>query len=259
MDNLEQFNHYRQFVFLKVAANLRSEALQNYLSYLWWFIEPLLHMMTYYLVFSLLLSRALENFVAFLLTGLIPYLWFSRSITHGMNSITLGRGLMMQVHLPKILLPTISVLFVAAKQCIVFSILLIFLILYGIHPGPTWIAFPLLILTELLFIFACCFMVSAAVPFLPDLKFLVTAGIQMLLFCSGVFYNIDMIAPQYKKLFFCLNPMANFLHNYRQVLMYNSWPDWHALAIIASGSLTVILIMMYVFRRLDHVYPRVVL
>ena len=258
MNTTSSFSHYRQFVFVKVAANLRSEAVRNYLSYLWWFLEPLLHMVTYYLVFSLLLRRNTENFVVFLLTGLIPYLWFSRTISHGMSSIVQGRGLMMQVHLPKIIFPTIVILHDAVKQSAIFLILLAFIVVYGINPSPCWLAFPLIILSEFLFITACCYLVAAIIPFLPDFKFLVTAGLQMILFCSGIFYNIEMIAPDYRRIFY-LNPMANLLHNFRKVLMYGNWPDWYSLAFISGLSIFVICCMWIIIRRLDHIYPRVVL
>jgi len=250
--------HYRQFVFVKVVANLRSEAVRNYLSYLWWFLEPLLHMVTYYLVFGLLLRRGTEDFVVFLLTGLIPYLWFSKTISHGMLSIVQGRGLMMQVHLPKIIFPTIVILHDAVKQSFIFTILLAFIVVYGINPSASWLAFPLIVLSEFLLITACCYLVAAIIPFLPDFKFMVTAGLQLLLFCSGIFYNIEMIAPDYKRIFY-LNPMANLLHNYREVLMYHNWPDWASLAVISGCSIFVICCMWIIIRRLDHIYPRVVL
>jgi lipopolysaccharide transport system permease protein len=258
MSTSTSFNHYRQFVFVKVAANLRSEAVRNYLSYIWWFLEPLLHMVTYYLVFSLLLRRDTEDFVIFLLIGLIPYLWFSKTISHGMLSIVQGRGLMMQVHLPKIIFPTIVILHDTVKQFVVFIIFLAFILVYGINPSPSWLSFPLIVLSEFLLITACCYLVAAIVPFLPDFSFLVTAGLQLLLFCSGVFYNIEMIAPEYRRIFY-LNPMANLLHNYREVLMYDNWPDWHSLAVISGSSIFVICCMWIIIRRFDHIYPRVVL
>jgi len=258
MSKTSSFSHYRRFVFVKVAANLRSEAVRNYLSYIWWFLEPLLHMVTYYLVFGLLLRRGTDDFVVFLLAGLIPYLWFSRTISHGMLSIVHGRGLMMQVHLPKIIFPTIVILHDAVKQSVIFTILLAFIVVYGINASPSWLAFPLIVLAEFLFITACCYLVAAIIPFLPDFNFLVTAGLQLLLFCSGVFYDIEMIAPDHRRIFY-MNPMANLLQNYREILMYHNWPDWYSMAVISGCSILVICCMWIIIRRLDHIYPRVVL
>ena len=83
-EKLAKIEHYRQLVFTKVAANLQTETSRDYLSYLWWVIEPILHMLVYYLVFSFLLSRGTEDYVVFLLTGLIPFFW--RSICYSGKS-----------------------------------------------------------------------------------------------------------------------------------------------------------------------------
>lgn len=252
------FRHYVQLVTIKVIANLQAEVSHHYLNYLWWVLEPLLHMLIFYIVFGLLLQRGTENFVAYLLTGLIPWLWFNRTILNSMMSIVQGRGLMMQVHLPKIILPTIVIFQDFVKQMIVMALLLLFLWLYGIPLNIHWTALPLLILTQLVLICACSYFVAALIPFLPDFKFLVSAGLQMLMFCSGVFYSTDIIPQQYRQFFF-MNPIANVINNYRNIFLYSQWPDWHALILIFLVSFVFVLIMALIIKKLDYIYPRVVL
>lgn len=257
-NNRKLFGHYIQLVVIKVFANLQAEVSRHYLNYLWWVFEPLLHMLVFYVVFGLLLQRGTENFVAYLLTGLIPWLWFNKSISNSMMSIVQGRGLMMQVHLPKIILPTIVIFQDFVKQMIVMALLILFLWLYGIPLNIHWTALPFIMLTQLFFICACSYFVASLIPFLPDLKFLVVAGLQMMMFCSGVFYSTDIIPPQYRQLFF-MNPMANLIGNYRNIFLYGLWPDWPALLLIFSLSLVFILIMFLMIKKLDYIYPRVVL
>lgn len=258
MLTIAKFHHYRQLIFFKVAANLRAEASRHYLSYLWWIFEPMLHMLVYYFVFGFLLRRGTDNYAAFLLTGLIPWLWFNKTVSNSMLSIVYGKNLMMQVHLPKIILPTVGILQDAIKQVVVMALLLLFLSLSGIEQSWCWIALPLLMVTQILFISACAYLVAAVVPFLPDLKFLVSAALQMLFFASGIFYDDKMIPEQYHSLFY-LNPIANLLRNYRNMLLHNQWPDWQWMLIVAAGSLCIIFIMWLMIRKLDHIYPRVVL
>jgi len=252
------FQHYMQLIAVKVGANLQAEVSRNYLSYLWWVFDPMLHMLVFYLVFGVLLQRGTENFVAYLLTGLIPWLWFNKTISNSMMSIVQGRGLMMQVHLPKIILPTIVILQDFVKQVVVMVLLIVFLLVYGISPNLHWAALPLIFLTQMAFIFACAYFVASVIPFLPDLKFIVSAGLQMLMFGSGVFYSVAMIPEKYHALFF-MNPMANLLNNYRKIFLYNQWPDWGALLLISGSSLLFAFLMYLVIKKLDYVYPRVVL
>jgi len=258
VSNFLGFNHYRQLIFLKVAANLRAEASRDYLSYLWWVFEPILHMLVYYFVFGFLLKRGTENFVTFLLTGLIPWLWFIRTITNSMMSIVSGKALMMQVHIPKFVLPTIVICQDAVKQMVVMTVLLLFLFLYGDTLSLCWVALPVLLVTEILVISACAYIVSAVIPFMRDLRFLVSTGLTLLFFCSGIFYSDEMIPAQYHGLFY-MNPMANLLRNYRAILIYGQWPEWQALFLIAGGAMVIIALMCMVIRKLDHIYPRVVL
>lgn len=259
MSHQKSLDHYRHLIIYKVAANLRSEASRNYLSYLWWVFEPLMQMMVYYFVFGLMLLQGTDNFVAFLLTGLIPYLWLNRSVTHSMMSIVHNKGLMVQVHLPKIILPTIAICQDAVKQLVVMLLLLLFLMLYGISPTACWTGLPVLIITQLCLITACSFVAAAVVPFLPDLSFFIQIGLQMVMWCSGVFYRIDTLPERYQWLLYKFNPMANLLHNYREILLYNHWPDFQGLFYIAGGSLIIVFVSSMLVRKFDHVYPRVVL
>jgi lipopolysaccharide transport system permease protein len=258
LEKLKEIARYRQLIFTKVAANLQTEVSRDYLSYLWWILEPILHMMVYYLVFSFLLRRGTEDYVVFLLTGLIPYFWFDRTVSHSMMSIISGHGLMMQVHFPKIILPTIAIFQNVVKQVMVIVLLLLFLMIYGISPSITWITLPLLMIIEFFFICACSYMAAAIIPFLPDLRFLVPMILRVVFFCSGIFYSVDMIPAQYHRIFF-LNPMANFIRDHRAVLMEGRWPEWDYLAIIAVCSIVFIIMMFMLMRKLDHTYPRIII
>ena len=64
--------YFLRLVLVKVWFNLRTEAAQHRLSYTWWVLEHVLHMGAFYVVFKILLQRGTDDFVAFLLCGLVP-------------------------------------------------------------------------------------------------------------------------------------------------------------------------------------------
>jgi lipopolysaccharide transport system permease protein len=214
-------------------------------------------MLAFYIVFGLLLDRGTEDFVVFLLCGLIPWLWFAKSVNNAASSILTARGLILQISLPKIFFPAVSVLQDTAKQLIVFTLLILFLLLYGIEMQIAWLAVIPIAIVELVLIMGCAFMAAAVTPFLPDFRFLVSTGIQLLMFASGVFYSIELIRPEHRDLFF-LNPMASILNSYRTALLYGAWPDWSVLAWVFLGSIIVLLITVFMVLRFDGVYPRLV-
>jgi lipopolysaccharide transport system permease protein len=127
-----------ELIWTKAIFNLSSEVNRNYLSYGWWILEPLLHMVVYYVVFGLLLQRAGENYPVFLLTGLIPWMWFMKAVSASSGSILSGQNLILQVGLPSIVFPMVSLLQATLKQLPVFVLLLGFVWVQGHSPGVYW-------------------------------------------------------------------------------------------------------------------------
>jgi hypothetical protein len=122
----------------------------------------------------------------------------------------------------------VTILTDLAKFGFVLALLLIFLWISGFGVGITYLALPLLIISQLMLITALAWFVAALVPFLPDLKILVDHILQITFFLSGIFFAGSSIPEQYQ-FYFYLNPMANLIEGYRDILMHNQWPDWSAL------------------------------
>jgi lipopolysaccharide transport system permease protein len=72
--------HLLEIFFTKLRFNLRSEVSRTYLGYAWWLLEPALLVAALYLVFGVFYGRDANNFVAFLVLGKVPFLWFSKSV-----------------------------------------------------------------------------------------------------------------------------------------------------------------------------------
>lgn len=251
--------HYFDLLIYKTYADLKSEASQTYLSFLWWILEPVLYMTVFYVVFGLLFQRGGTgiDFIPFLLCGLTVWKWFDSTVRAGANSIRANAGLMRQVYLPKILFPTITILQNSLKFIIILTILLVFLQIYGKGIGIAYLALPLLIIVELMLIAACTYILAAVVPFLPDIAQFIGNGLVMLMFMSGIFFSGESVPPAYQPYFY-LNPMANLVESYRGILLLDEWPDWQPLAWIACLSSVVIWIAYRLMFRFDRIYPKLV-
>ena len=248
-----------QLVAVKVRLNLRSEASQSYLSYAWWVLEPLLFMIVFYIVFKILLHRGTENFVSFLLCGIIPWLWFQKSVTNAGGSIIQGKSLIGQVYLPKTFFPLVVIGQDFVKQFSVFAMLLAYLAYEGYAPNLNWWWLVPLVLTQVIFIVAVSFVFAFLIPFARDIKYLVDAGLRMMMFVSGVFYSYkDVLLPEHREIFL-FNPMANFIVNYRKVLLENTVPMVTSLLVITLVSALVIALMCLVMRRFENTLTRLAL
>jgi len=247
-----------ELIWTKAIFNLRSEIHRNYLSYGWWVLEPLLYMVVYYVVFGLLLNRGGENYTVFLLTGLIPWMWFTKAVSGSSNSILAGQNLMLQVGLPSIVFPLVSTLQATLKQIPVFILLLGFVWSQGYNPDTNWWALLPVIIVQALLTTAFASAVAAIIPFVRDLSYLVPTGLTFLLFLSGIFYDYRSISEEWQGLFL-LNPVAFLLKSYREIFMEGVLPDLFTLMWWGVGSTAACLLLLLAYKRLRYVYPRIVM
>jgi lipopolysaccharide transport system permease protein len=242
-----------------VRARLANELRLYYLHFVWWFAEPLLDMAIYYVVFAILLKQGTENYVPFLLIGIVFWAWFNRSLQNGSLSILHAKDLMAQMNLPKAFFPIATVCQDFVKQVFVMVVLLVFLVLYGMPVSLSWLCLPVLMAIQFVFIIGLAVFLSAIVPFFPDLKFIITAGLQLMFFVSGVFFDIDStVLPVHRGIVY-LNPMAGLIRNYRQILMQGVWPDWPYLLGAFLSAALVLLLSMLLVRHFGHIYPKIVI
>lgn len=249
--------HYRDLIFYKTLADLRAEAARTYIGFLWWIIDPLIFMAIFYVVFGLLLKRSVPDFVPFLLIGLVSWRWFQNTITHSATSILGGRGLMQQVYVPKVIFPLVVILTDLVKFGLVLALLLIYLWVAGFGIGWTYLALPVLLLTQFVLIVGLTLVVAAFVPFVPDLKHLVEHSLQILFYFSGIFFSGSTIPEKYQTYFY-LNPMANVIEAYRDILMYQKWPNWLALMLTAVFGLGISILAYRFVQHNDHLYPKLI-
>ena len=251
--------HMLEVFFTKLRFNLKSEAKKTYLSYIWWLLEPALHVAVFYLVFSIFLNRGTNNFLLFLLCGKIPFLWFSKSVSNASNSIVAGRGLILQISISKPFFPLLVVAQDFIKQLFVFGFFFVFLVAYGVEFTANWFYILPVIATQMLLIIACALLAAAITPFIPDFKFLIATGMMMLMFGSGIFYSYKEVLLERHQEIFLMNPLANLFKNYREVLLENITPDWQALGMISLLSFLVIMLMNAWFKKTDATYARLVI
>lgn len=249
--------NFLNLLVVKIKANLRNEVSRYYLNYLWWVIEPVLTMMVFYVVFSILLRSGTPYFTGFLLVGLTHWMWFARTIQNGSQSIVQGRGLMLQVNIHKAFFPLVVVGRDAFKQLFVTSLLLLFLVFYPTPVTICWIALPLIMMVQLILVASTAMLCAALVPFLPDLHFIIQTGVHLLFFASGIFFDIESVVLAEHRPYVYLNPMAGLLRNYREILIFGHWPDWQYLGLVALCSTVFFFISLKIITHFDHIYPKI--
>ncbi len=244
-----------QLIWYKALAELRAEASRYYLGFLWWVMEPLLYILAFYFVFAVGLRMGGEDYVPFLLCGLVPWKWFSSTITAGSTIILSNKGLMSQVYFHKSMLVGMLLTANLIKALIILGLLLIAILAMGYRPTLAWLMLPVLVLCQLIVTAGLASVCAATIPFLPDLRPFVDNGLMIAFFMSGIFFNIEDRAENIQSILY-LNPMACIISAYRHVLLDGTWPDaGHLSYVVALGAVTA-LIGYRVISRFDRQYPK---
>jgi lipopolysaccharide transport system permease protein len=228
---------------------LRADATKYYLGYIWWILEPLMWVGVFYLVFVVLLHNRKANFLMFLATGKLAFIWFSKTVTQAANSIVGGRGLVGKISVPMTLFPMAVVQEGIYRQVVVFALLFAFLMAGGYTVTTTWWHLVPILLVNYIMIVACAFAAACLVCVARDFNQIIQLGMMFLMFTSGIFWDLRTLSdPEATMLVMNLNPMAFILDAYRQVVMHNTPPDMIHLALIGLGFSVMTWFMVMVMR-----------
>lgn len=247
-------NHYWRYAFYRAYFNLIGEASRYYLGWLWWFLEPVAMTGVFYVVFTYIRPSGMENFSLFILTGVTMWLWFSNGVANSTASLFVGRSIISNMRLPKLMFPLVSVASATLKQGFVFLIVLT-VMGFAIGPSPAWFYLPVLALAQFCLILAVASIVSIVCCYVRDLRFVVSSGLTLLMFCSGLFFPIDSMPVEWQS-YFRLNPMAVMLEQYRLVLLYQSAADLAWCLKVIAGSVLALYLIKRAFERMDLTLTR---
>lgn len=242
--------HFCHVVWYKAFLNLKSQASTSYLGYTWWVLEPVTQLACYYFVFGVLLSRGGEGYIYFLLVGLVPWLWFARTVNMSIGSIRAGKGVIGHFPILKAFFPLVVVVQSLVKQIVIFLLLVLFLLYSGFSPDVSWSYLPLIIYAQLSFIIFASLISAFVVTYVDDFKLVIPALVQFLFFFSGIFYDISSIPENYQGLM-SLNPLAVLIDAYRSVLLRDELPRLDEVFIISAAGTALVTIMLVVYRIYD--------
>lgn len=230
---------------------LKAEASRLTLGYFWWFIEPLLWVSIFYLVFNVILTSHSTGaeFVVFLATGKLAFIWYSKAVVQASNSIVANKGLVGCVNVPKSIFPVSTTHESLYRQSTVYALLVIIMLIFGYPPTLNWLWMIPVVAVYYLFIVACSLVGAYLVCLVRDFVKVIPLGMMFLMFTSGVFWDVQTIgSPQKIQIFFAINPLAWLLDAHRQVLMHGATPDLGYLCGIALVSIALITIMVMLMR-----------
>jgi ABC-type polysaccharide/polyol phosphate export permease len=255
LTNLRQLVRYRGLIQSLVARELKARYRGSVLGFFWSFINPLLLLLIYSFVFSVVLPgtrpKELDPYALFMFCGILPWTWFSSSLSEASNVLIAGGNLIKKVLFPAEVLPIVTVLANMVHFFLGLPILAIFLIYYQKPLQLSEIVwFPAVVLVQLLLTVGLALILSALTVHFRDIKDILSNVLTFWFFATPIIYPMEL-APSLGRQLLNLNPFTHLAVSYQEILFYEGpFGHWKWLLALGVASVLIFLFGYFVFDRL---------
>ncbi len=242
-----------------VQADLHRHGADTILGNIWWVLDPLLQMLVYVILVSVIFQRATEDYALFVFAAILPWKWFSASVNDSITAVTTRERIIKQVSFPKIVLP------VAATSSGIVSfafgmipLLGLMLLFYSDRISLFLLLIPAIAVVQLVFTLGIAIFVSAENVFFRDIGNVARHGMRIWFYLSPGLYGLDALTgnPTLQSLM-RLNPWATLFESYRDLIYYGTFPQWGPLAVLLVVSIVFLGIAMIFFKRVEPAFAKV--
>lgn len=209
--------HYRELFYILSWRDIKVKYKQTVLGVLWAILRPLLTMIVFTIVFGKVAKMEMTSTVPYTIivfAGLLPWQFFSNSLTECSNSLIGNERLITKVYFPRMIIPASSVITSFIDFCISFIILLGLFLVYGYIPPAEIFAMPLFWIMAFLASFGPGLYLTALNVKYRDFRYIIPFIVQFGLFISPVGYSSSQIPEKWQALY-ALNPMVGVIDGFR--------------------------------------------
>ena len=263
--NLRRLLGYRVLIQTLVARELKARYRGSVLGFFWSFANPLLLLLVYTFVFSVVLPARFEgvdNYALFLFCGLLPWTWFSSALTESSNSLLANGNLIKKVLFPAEVLPVVAVLANMVHFLLALPILIVALVLFvAVPPSITELLwFPAVVAVQFLITLGLGLILAALTVHFRDIRDLLANVLTLWFFATPILYPWTMVAsrgpsvaglPPAGKVLMDLNPFAHIAISYQEILFFDGpFGHWKWLLALAAAGLALFVAGYALFDRL---------
>jgi len=255
LHNLVRLLRHRSLIQSLVARELKARYRGSVLGFFWSFINPLLLLLVYWFVFSVVLPGIrpidIEPYALFMFCGLLPWTWFSSSVLEASNVLIAGGNLIKKVLFPAEVLPVVTVLANMIHFLLGLPIIAAALVYFAVPVRPLellWL--PVVVLVQLFFTLGLALIVASLTVHFRDLKDILGNLMTFWFFATPIIYPMSL-APPSGKVLLDLNPFTHLVISYQEILFYDG-PFGHWKWLLALGGVSIVLFLLgyFLFDRL---------
>ncbi len=244
--------------------DLRARYKGSVLGFAWNFLNPLLQLAVYYVLFGVLLRIPVVDahrqtpaygYAVFLFAGLLPWTFFASSLAAGANAVLANANLVKKVRMPLAVLPAAAVLSNLANFLLSLAVLAVVLVVAGVGLLPTLVYLPLLLAVQVVLCLGLAYLLAAATVFFRDVLHVIGIALTLWYFLTPVIFSLESFADRATPYFLLhLNPMTPLIAGYQRVILDGIPPDWAWLAYAAACAALVFVLGFEVYRRASPIF-----
>jgi len=236
----------RNLVWAELTARYKTTAL----GILWFIVNPMVMMGILVMIFGRVVHLAIENYPAFVLSALLPWTFFSMSVTNAAGSLSRASGLVKRVRIPREFVPLSALM--AGLVHFLISLLMLFALMafMRVRISPLIVFLPVVISLQLAFLTGASLLIASLNVLYRDIEHILSPALQALFYFTPTFYPLSYVPKQWLR-WYLLNPMAGIIELYRNTLVAG-WPA--SMMVVQMAVITSLITLaagVLVFRRLE--------
>jgi len=271
LNNFKDLYKFRVLIQSLVSRELKARYRGTVLGFLWSFINPLLLMIIYSIVFGFIIGPRDPDFggspmlyALFLFCGVLPWTWFAASSIESANVLMIQGNLIKKILFPAEVLPVVVlssnfIHFLFGIPILLLGKLLTVLFIPN-APGFSWhiLFLPFVMLVQFVFSLGLGFLLSALTVHFRDIKDILSNLLTFWFFATPIIYPMTFHTIQESALFrtlLNLNPMTHIMMGYQNTVFYGEMIRWKKLSVTLLVGLVLVIIGYYIFDKLRDSFP----
>jgi len=259
LNHVRELTRYRELLYRLTLREIKVRYKQSLIGIAWAVLQPLLMMLIFTLVFSVLMTMPTDDipYPIFSYCALLPWTFFATSLNSASQSVVSNAPLIKKIYFPRELFPISSILSAFVDFAIAGMIFLGMMFFYKIPLTTSLSFFPVIFVIQIVFTLGVSFFLSAINVYYRDIRYAVPLGIHIWMYASPIIYPVSLVPERFRTAYM-LNPMAGIIDSYRDVFIKGVAPDFYYLGIAAIASATLFFLCYLYFKRIEMTFADVI-
>src|SRR4051812_29822765 len=214
---MAQINRRRNVLRMLITRDLKKKYESSYLGYAWTLLEPAMLIGIYYLVFHNIARLHIQDYILFIATALMPWLWFRNVVTGASNVITQNSRLVSSMNLPREIYPVGLTLTEGVEYLLTLPLVWVIALIYQVPPTRFLVFLPVAMVIELVLCFGVALLMSALTTLFADIERVIGSFMRILFYLTPVIYPSGRIHNEVAQKIFNLDPLVGIFELNRKV------------------------------------------